>query len=105
MIGGNGPHMLKIAAQYADTWNTFGGINVKSFEEMLTLTRHRNVMLDGYCAEIGRDPTTLRRSVLIYQMKNIREYTRCLGHLKRLLSGIRKLVLQRSYFFTHLHPC
>ena len=66
MIGGNGPRMLKIAAQYADTWNTFGGIDVKSFDEMLVLTRERNACLEKYCAEIGRDPTTLRRSVLIY---------------------------------------
>jgi alkanesulfonate monooxygenase SsuD/methylene tetrahydromethanopterin reductase-like flavin-dependent oxidoreductase (luciferase family) len=66
MVSGNGPRMLKIAAQYADTWNTFGGIEIKSFEEMLLLTRERNARLDNYCAEIGRDPTTLLRSVLIY---------------------------------------
>jgi alkanesulfonate monooxygenase SsuD/methylene tetrahydromethanopterin reductase-like flavin-dependent oxidoreductase (luciferase family) len=46
MIGGNGPCMLKIAAQYADTWNTFGGINVKSFAEMLTLTRAEPRVID-----------------------------------------------------------
>jgi alkanesulfonate monooxygenase SsuD/methylene tetrahydromethanopterin reductase-like flavin-dependent oxidoreductase (luciferase family) len=66
MIGGNGPRMLKIAAQYADTWNTFGGMDVKSFEEMLAVTQEQNYKLDGYCAEIGRDPNTLRRSVLIF---------------------------------------
>ena len=46
MIGGNGPRMLKIAAQYADTWNTFGGMDVKSCEEMLTLTCKRNKRID-----------------------------------------------------------
>jgi alkanesulfonate monooxygenase SsuD/methylene tetrahydromethanopterin reductase-like flavin-dependent oxidoreductase (luciferase family) len=66
MIGGNGPRMLRIAAEHADTWNTFGGADVESCEEMIKLTRERNCRLDGYCAEIGRDPKTLRRSVLIY---------------------------------------
>lgn len=66
MIGGNGPRMLKIAAVHADTWNTFGGVDVKSCEEMLTRTRERNRQMDEYCSDIGRDPQTLRRSVLIF---------------------------------------
>ena len=52
MIGGNGPRMLKLAAEHADTWNTFGGVDVKSCDEMLTLTRERNRSLDRDCAEI-----------------------------------------------------
>jgi len=66
MIGANGPRMLKIVAKYADTWNTFGGVDIETPAEMQACTRERNLLLDGYCAEIGRDPTTLRRSVLIY---------------------------------------
>src|SRR5512136_606543 len=66
MIGGNGPRMQKIAAKYADTWNTFGGVDIKSPAEMLALTSERNKYLDRFCEEIGRDPSTLRRSVLIY---------------------------------------
>jgi len=73
MIGANGPRLLKITAEYADTWSTFGGMKVRSFSEMLTLTRQRNTLLDSYCAELGRDPSTLRRSVFIFTQE---EYQR-----------------------------
>lgn len=64
-IGALGPEMLKITARYADTWNSFGGMGL-SAEEMLEATRERNAFLDEYCAKIGRDPGTLRRSLLLY---------------------------------------
>ena len=99
MIGGNGPRMLKIAAQYADTWNTFGGINVKSFEEMLTLTRHRNVMLDGYCAEIGRDPTALRRSVLIYTNEEYQRIYSVPGAFEEIVKRYQEIGITEIIFF------
>jgi alkanesulfonate monooxygenase SsuD/methylene tetrahydromethanopterin reductase-like flavin-dependent oxidoreductase (luciferase family) len=64
-IGAHGPVMLKITARYADTWSSFGGFGL-SAEAMLTVTRQRNEALDTYCAEIGRDRLTLRRSLLLF---------------------------------------
>lgn len=64
-IGALGPVMLKIAARYADTWNSFGG-HVDTREQMLEDTRQRNALLDDYCAKIGRDPQALRRSLLVF---------------------------------------
>lgn len=64
-IGGIRPKMLKIAAQYADTWNSFGGINLNP-EEMFESVKNQNDLVDTYCKELGRDPTTLRRSILIF---------------------------------------
>lgn len=46
--------MLRIGARYADTFNSFGTV-----EEM----RERNAILDEECAKIGRDPTTVVRSL------------------------------------------
>jgi F420-dependent oxidoreductase-like protein len=46
--------MLRIVAEYADTWNSFGTV-----EEM----RERNTMLDEHCAAIGRDPHSIVRSL------------------------------------------
>jgi len=46
--------MLRIVAEYADTWNSFGTV-----DDM----RARNAMLDEHCAEIGRDPRTIVRSL------------------------------------------
>jgi F420-dependent oxidoreductase-like protein len=53
VLAGHQPRMLRIAAEYADTWNSFG-----TADEM----RARNQRLDEYCAGLGRDPGTLRRS-------------------------------------------
>jgi alkanesulfonate monooxygenase SsuD/methylene tetrahydromethanopterin reductase-like flavin-dependent oxidoreductase (luciferase family) len=58
-----GPATLKVAAESADTWNSFGKFNASS-EEGLAITHERGQMLDEYCAKIGRDPQTIRRSFL-----------------------------------------
>jgi hypothetical protein len=57
--------MLRITAQYADRWNSYGGSQLTA-DEMLKLTGERNQRLDEYCAEIGRDPSTLLRSLLLF---------------------------------------
>ena len=104
MIGGNGPRMLKIAAQYADTWNTFGGIDVKSFEEMLSLTRDRNARLEKYCAEIGRDPTTLRRSVLIYTNEEYQRLYSVPGAFEEIVKRYQEIGITEIVFFYPFVP-
>ena len=52
-LGAHRPRMLRICAEYADSWNSFGTV-----EEM----RERNLILDDHCAAIGRDPREIRRS-------------------------------------------
>lgn len=64
-IGALGPKMLRIAAQYADAWNTFGGMDIGP-TEMLEKVSRDNELLDEYCEELDRDPDTLRRSLLIF---------------------------------------
>jgi F420-dependent oxidoreductase-like protein len=55
-IGGSGPkRTLRLAAQYADVWNAAGG----SPEEVAASSR----ILDQHCADVGRDPSEIRRSV------------------------------------------
>ena len=46
--------MLRIIAQYADTWNSFGSV-----DEM----RERNARLDEACTKLGRDPRCIVRSL------------------------------------------
>jgi alkanesulfonate monooxygenase SsuD/methylene tetrahydromethanopterin reductase-like flavin-dependent oxidoreductase (luciferase family) len=53
-LGAHGPRMLRIVAEYADTWNSFG-----TPEQM----RERGQILDEHCRAIGRDPASLRRSL------------------------------------------
>jgi alkanesulfonate monooxygenase SsuD/methylene tetrahydromethanopterin reductase-like flavin-dependent oxidoreductase (luciferase family) len=54
VLGAHRSKMLRIVAQYADDWNSFGTV-----EEM----RERNAILDEHCAAIGRDPGTIVRSL------------------------------------------
>jgi alkanesulfonate monooxygenase SsuD/methylene tetrahydromethanopterin reductase-like flavin-dependent oxidoreductase (luciferase family) len=60
-IAGRGPTILRMAARFADRWNTFGGHGL-SPEQALRLAREDMARLDELCAETGR---TVRRSVLI----------------------------------------
>ncbi len=65
-IGAMGLFMLKIAACYADTWNSLGGEFNSPSEIILENVRRQNEFVDRHCLKIGRDPKTLRRSLLIW---------------------------------------
>jgi F420-dependent oxidoreductase-like protein len=55
-IGGSGPkRTLRLAAQYADVWNAAGG----SPQDVAA----SSAILDQHCADVGRDPGQIRRSV------------------------------------------
>ncbi|MGI9006675.1 MAG: LLM class F420-dependent oxidoreductase [Streptosporangiaceae bacterium] len=57
-IGGSGrQRTLRITARYADVWNAAGG----SPDEVAEVS----AVLDQRCAEIGRDPAQIRRSVQV----------------------------------------
>jgi alkanesulfonate monooxygenase SsuD/methylene tetrahydromethanopterin reductase-like flavin-dependent oxidoreductase (luciferase family) len=55
-LGAHGPRMLKIVAQYADRWNSYGTV-----AEM----RERNAAIDQHCSENGRDPRAIIRSFYV----------------------------------------
>ncbi len=56
-LGGEGEkRMLRLVAEHADVWNI---VNKKGLEEAVRLSG----VLDRWCAEIGRDPAEIRRSV------------------------------------------
>lgn len=55
LLGGSGEkRTLRIVARCADIWNGEG--------DLATWT-HRNAVLDGHCAAVGRDPAEIRRTV------------------------------------------
>jgi alkanesulfonate monooxygenase SsuD/methylene tetrahydromethanopterin reductase-like flavin-dependent oxidoreductase (luciferase family) len=104
MIGANGPRMLKIVAEYADTWNTFGGTGIKSLDEMLTITRQRNSLLDSYCAELGRDPASLRRSVLIFTHEEYQRLYSTPGEFEQIVRRYLDIGVTEIIFFYPFVP-
>jgi alpha-amylase/alpha-mannosidase (GH57 family) len=42
------------------------GSSASTLEEQLEEIRRRNGLIDKYCLDIGRDPSSLRRSFLVY---------------------------------------
>ena len=57
LIGGNGERRtLRLVAQYADMWNGYGDAET---------IRAKNVVLDRWCADLGRDPREIERTVWI----------------------------------------
>ena len=63
-----GPVNMKFAARMAESWNQIPSDAEEgrrlSIEECLDQVRRRNEQMDGFCASVGRDPSTLRRSIL-----------------------------------------
>jgi alkanesulfonate monooxygenase SsuD/methylene tetrahydromethanopterin reductase-like flavin-dependent oxidoreductase (luciferase family) len=64
VVAALGPVMLRHAARYADNWNSLSF--AASFEEQLAETADRIARIDAACAAIGRDPSSLRRSYLMF---------------------------------------
>jgi alkanesulfonate monooxygenase SsuD/methylene tetrahydromethanopterin reductase-like flavin-dependent oxidoreductase (luciferase family) len=79
VIAAQGPRGLDLVARYADTWNTLGGqpmrsvsANVVTLDQAVAATRSQIERLERACAAIGRDPKTLRRSVLAFRAQVFR---------------------------------
>ena len=55
MIGGAGERKtLRIVAEHADIWNAFGTPEVLA---------HKDAVLRAHCADVGRDPAAIERTV------------------------------------------
>jgi alkanesulfonate monooxygenase SsuD/methylene tetrahydromethanopterin reductase-like flavin-dependent oxidoreductase (luciferase family) len=55
IIGGRTPATLRVVAEHADLWNIPGG----DIDDCV----RRGALLDRFCAEIGRDPASITRSI------------------------------------------
>ena len=73
VIAAHGARAMRVAARYGDGWNTLGGQPFPAgldpaqrlpLTDVVAQTRELSERLDTACAEIGRDPATIRRSVL-----------------------------------------
>jgi alkanesulfonate monooxygenase SsuD/methylene tetrahydromethanopterin reductase-like flavin-dependent oxidoreductase (luciferase family) len=62
LIAAHRPRMLRIAARYADQWDTFAAISGTATEGVEAELAERIAGLDAACREIGRNPAEIRRS-------------------------------------------
>jgi alkanesulfonate monooxygenase SsuD/methylene tetrahydromethanopterin reductase-like flavin-dependent oxidoreductase (luciferase family) len=67
VLGAVGPRVLRLAARLADTWSAFGGIELADEEAFLAAISQQSATIDRHCATIGRDPRSLRRSLLAFR--------------------------------------
>ena len=75
VIAADGPRLIDLAARRADAWNTLGGQPMRgtnaggaSLEDAVTATRRRVALLEEACERAGRDPSSLRRTLLAYRV-------------------------------------
>jgi len=65
-IAAHGPKMLRIAAERADGWSSWGGYDIESEEQMFAVTRDRSRRFDDLCVDAGRDPMSIRHSLVAF---------------------------------------
>jgi probable F420-dependent oxidoreductase len=82
MIGGEGEKVtLRLVAEHADIWNRFGPPE---------RYRRKNDVLDRWCAETGRDPTSVERTVTLDEEEE-------LEHVEEFLNaGAEHLIVGRD---------
>ncbi|MFD3581935.1 LLM class flavin-dependent oxidoreductase [Streptomyces sp. NPDC058683] len=84
LIGGRSAATLRVTAEHADLWNIPGG----DIEDCVS----RSALLDRYCAEIGRDPAEITRSIHLPVSYDHPETTRT-AIAEALGAGFRHIVL------------
>jgi alkanesulfonate monooxygenase SsuD/methylene tetrahydromethanopterin reductase-like flavin-dependent oxidoreductase (luciferase family) len=63
-VAGVGERVMRLAARHADVWNTF--VDTATLDEFHDVAARRVARMDQLCAEEGRDPQSLRRSLTAY---------------------------------------
>ena len=83
VIGGNGPtRTLRYAARYADEWNTVNA-SPQTFAQ-------RSAVLDAHCEAIGRDPLSIKRTMMSFAAVGPDQATvdRMMRHIKSGAPGM-----------------
>ena len=62
LIAAHRPRMLRLAARFADQWDTFAVLPGTATDGVETDIADRVSALDAACREVGRDPAAIRRS-------------------------------------------
>lgn len=86
MIAAHRPRMLRIAARYADQWDTFAAMPGAATEGVGAELAERIGQLDAACRAIGRDPAAIRRSTWTTRdaLRSVDTYLEFVRHHHRL---------------------
>ena len=98
VVGARGPKMLRLAAEYADEWNANAYLpqTVDAFRPMVE-------GLERACADVGRDPSALRRSIdLVVHAPDIVSGAVPSKLAPYLVSGTRAEIAERILAFEEL---
>lgn len=94
-IAAHGPKMLAIAARFGDGWSSWGGYGVETEADFYKVTAERCERFDELVARQGRDPGTLRHSLVCFPpltpWKSTGYFTDMVGRFRAL--GIDEFVL------------
>lgn len=71
LVAAQGPRSIQVVARRADIWNSVGGqpiVGDRLSRDAAVLVVRRHIgLLEEACGTIGRDPSTIRRSVLAWR--------------------------------------
>ncbi len=94
-IAAHGPRMLRIAARYADGWSSWGGYGVQTDDDFYAITADRGRRFDDLCTDFGRDPQTIRHSVVCFPpltpWQSVEYFTDMVGRFRDV--GVDEFVL------------
>lgn len=65
LIAAHRPRMLRVAARFADIWDTFPTIDGTATQGVPSDLGERVAAFEAACRAVGRDPATVRRSVWV----------------------------------------
>lgn len=98
LLAAHGPKALALTARYADGWNTYGGWEASRLDPdaYWALVQEQCERLDDACEQVGRDPGTLRRSLLlgfgtVHPTASVEAYRDAMGRAEEL--GFHELVV------------
>jgi alkanesulfonate monooxygenase SsuD/methylene tetrahydromethanopterin reductase-like flavin-dependent oxidoreductase (luciferase family) len=99
-IAALGPAMLRITARFADRWNTYPS-GATTEQDAFQAHRERNAQLDEACKAIGRDPSEISRSILVYhRLGDVRPFA-SVGAFEDFVGRYREAGINEFVFY---HP-
>ncbi len=93
IVAAHGPKAMRVTARHADVWSSYGGFGL-GFDQLVAVTRARSEMLTRECEAIGRDPSSIGRSLHATGVNPWRDH----DALARLVDEMRRLHFDELVF-------